>query len=133
MCTGPWVISYCRYLAGQATGTAWADVLFGDVNPSGRLPVTYPLSEADTVEPCPGLQCEYTEGLAVGYRALNKKPVAFPFGHGLSYTTFGYGDLKQVQFPRGLISFPSLQQGIRLGSSTDLIRESSEFFHRPHL
>jgi beta-glucosidase len=81
------------FLAGQATGLAWADVLFGDVNPAGRLPVTFPLSEADTTPPCPGTACEYSEGLAVGYRGMGGKAVAFPFGHGLSYTSFSYGPL----------------------------------------
>jgi len=78
------------FLAGQETGHAWADVLFGDVNPSGRLPVTFPLAESDTISPCPGLTCDYHEGLFVGYRGMANKPVAFPFGHGLSYTTFTY-------------------------------------------
>jgi beta-glucosidase len=78
------------FLAGEQTANAWADVLFGDVNPSGRLPVTLPLSEADTIRPCTGATCSYSEGLFVGYRGLVNKPVAFPFGHGLSYTTFNY-------------------------------------------
>lgn len=82
------------FLAGQATGLGWADVLFGDVNPVGRLPVTFPKSESDTVEPCGRDTCEYTEGLAVGYRGLWDQPVGFPFGHGLSYTTFAYGPLR---------------------------------------
>ena len=87
------------FLAGQATGLAWADVLFGDVNPSGRLPVTFLQSEADAVEPCPGVQCDYTEGLAVGYRGLWGKPVAYPFGHGLSYTAFKYSAAAVVPCP----------------------------------
>jgi len=78
------------FLAGQETGNAWADVLFGSVNPSGRLPVTFPVSSSDTIEPCPGTNCAYTEGLFVGYRGMSQKNVAFPFGHGLSYTTFAY-------------------------------------------
>jgi beta-glucosidase len=80
------------FLAGQATGLAWADVLFGDVNPNGKLPVTFPVSEDDVVEPCTSTDCTYTEGLAVGYRAFQQdsRPVAFPFGHGLSYTTFTF-------------------------------------------
>jgi len=78
------------FLAGQETGNAWADVLFGDVNPSGKLPITFPVSESDTIAPCSSTQCPYTEGLNVGYRGFNGKQVAFPFGHGLSYTTFSY-------------------------------------------
>jgi len=78
------------FLAGQETGGAWADVLFGDVNPSGRLPITIPISESDTIPPCTGGSCDYHEGLFVGYRGLHGKPVAFPFGHGLSYTSFDY-------------------------------------------
>ena len=84
------------FLAGQATGDAWADVLFGVVNPTGRLPVTYPTSIADTVEPCPDVQCDYTEGLRVGYRNLEGVAVNFPFGHGLSYTSFEYTLVGQV-------------------------------------
>ena len=78
------------FLAGQVTGLAWADVLFGDVNPNGKLPVTFPVSESDVVEPCKETNCVYSEGLAVGYRALDGKAVSFPFGHGLSYTKFAY-------------------------------------------
>jgi len=83
------------FLAGEQTAQAWADVLFGDVNPSGKLPITYPLSEADTISPCPGNDCPYHEGLFVGYRGLANRPVAFPFGHGLSYTTFSYTWVQQ--------------------------------------
>jgi len=61
------------FLAGQETGGAWADILFGDVNPSGRLPVTFPEMESDTILPCPGNECPYSEGLFVGYRGLSKK------------------------------------------------------------
>jgi len=78
------------FIAGQETGNAWSDVLFGNVNPSGRLPVTFPASEADTIAPCTAHSCEYSEGLHVGYRGLASKTVAFPFGHGLSYTNFSY-------------------------------------------
>eukprot|EP01123_Difflugia_compressa_P000523 TRINITY_DN10603_c0_g1_i1.p1 TRINITY_DN10603_c0_g1~~TRINITY_DN10603_c0_g1_i1.p1 ORF type:complete len:683 (+),score=146.01 TRINITY_DN10603_c0_g1_i1:89-2050(+) len=78
------------FLSGEATGSAWADVLFGDVNPSGRLPITFPASVADTISPCSNVNCPYTEGLFVGYRGLLDKPVAYPFGHGLSYTNFTY-------------------------------------------
>ena len=88
------------YLAGQAGGAAMADALVGNVNPSGKLSETWPLALEDT--PCfryyPGKMrtCEYREGLYVGYRYYDTAniPVRYPFGYGLSYTTFAYSDLK---------------------------------------
>lgn len=88
------------YLAGEASGEAVVDILFGVTNPSGKLAETFPVAIKDT--PCydyfPGnrLTVEYREGLFVGYRYYDKvnMSVLFPFGHGLSYTTFGYSDLK---------------------------------------
>jgi beta-glucosidase len=85
-------------------GHALADVLFGDVNPSGRLPVTFPVLETDTPlqtpEQFPGVNntAVYSEGLLIGYRWFDHAGVApaFPFGHGLSYTTFGYSGLVVV-------------------------------------
>ncbi|CUH97029.1 Thermostable beta-glucosidase B [Propionispora sp. 2/2-37] len=87
------------YLGGQGGGTAVANLLFGKVNPSGKLAETYPLCLEDT--PCynnyPGSeQCvEYRESIYVGYRYYDtaKKSVLFPFGYGLSYTRFSYSDL----------------------------------------
>ncbi len=77
------------FLGGEATGHAWADVLLGKVNPSGKLPVTFPDSYDQTVEPCPGTgSCAYSEGLFLGYRGLDNTAISFPFGHGLSYTSF---------------------------------------------
>ncbi|HEY0218039.1 MAG TPA: glycoside hydrolase family 3 C-terminal domain-containing protein, partial [Cellulomonas sp.] len=87
------------YLSGQAGAGALLDVLTGVVNPSGRLAETVPVQLADTptagVFPSPGRTAEYREGPYVGYRYYTTTgvPVTFPFGFGLSYTTFGYGDL----------------------------------------
>lgn len=84
-------------LPGQESGNALADVLFGDVNPSGRLPYTiakktsdYPSLAEDVSE------VNYTEGLLIGHRWFDAKNIEplFPFGHGLSYTKFSYNGLK---------------------------------------
>lgn len=88
------------YLGGQAVGAAAVDVLFGDVNPSGRLAETFPLKLSDNPSylnfPGEGDHVAYREGLFTGYRYYDKKemPVLFPFGYGLSYTTFEYSDIK---------------------------------------
>ncbi|MFU8793419.1 MAG: beta-glucosidase family protein [Acholeplasmataceae bacterium] len=89
-----------QYLGGQASGQALADVIFGFVNPSGKLAETFPkdLSEVPSSAHFPDYprQVQYREGLYVGYRAydtLNLEAL-FPFGHGLSYTKFEYANLK---------------------------------------
>ena len=88
------------YLGGQAGASAMADALLGKVNPSGHLAETWPMQWEDT--PChtdfPSRQrtAEYREGLFVGYRYYDTAGVAvrYPFGHGLSYTSFAYSDLQ---------------------------------------
>lgn len=85
---------------GQELGNAIADVLFGDAPASGKLPTTFPkrLEDAPAYLNFPGENGKvfYGEGLFVGYRYYDKKKIAplFPFGHGLSYTTFAYSDLR---------------------------------------
>jgi beta-glucosidase len=87
-------------LLGQAGGSAVADVIFGAVNPSGRLAETVPVRIQDTSAylnfPGEHSHVLYGEGIFVGYRWHDARdlPVTYPFGHGLSYTTFGYGDLR---------------------------------------
>jgi len=87
------------WYAGQETGTALADVLFGDVNPSGKLPDTLAARREDYSDwgnyPGNGTTVNYAEGIYVGYRHFDKQKIAplFPFGFGLSYTTFGYSGL----------------------------------------
>ncbi|CAE8717633.1 unnamed protein product, partial [Polarella glacialis] len=76
--------------SGQQTGHAAADILLGSVNPSGRLPVTFPAQEADATRPCESANCPYTEGLKGGWHMYQGLPVAYPFGFGLSYTEFEY-------------------------------------------
>ncbi len=84
------------YLGGQASGGAAADILFGDVNPSGKLAETFPkkLSDNPSYLNFPGdkTKVEYREGMFIGYRYYDAAEVAplFPFGHGLSYTKFEY-------------------------------------------
>lgn len=94
------------YLAGEGVGEAAVSLLYGEVNPSGKLAETYPLSYEDV--PCgeaygkEAHQAIYAEGLYVGYRYYDTADmeVRFPFGHGLSYTAFTYRDLK-VSFDEG--------------------------------
>ena len=96
------------YLGGQAGAGAMADALTGKLNPSGKLAETWPMSLGDTpaVNYFPGREAtsEYREGLYIGYRYYTTAGVSvrFPFGYGLSYTTFAYNDLcadeKRVRF-----------------------------------
>ncbi len=122
--TMPWVDHVSGILeawyGGSRGAEAVANVLFGEVNPSAKLPMTFPRSEADLphpkiVEPpkhsttgaepeawkriaagLPAFQITYDEGLKVGYKWYDaeNKPVLFPFGFGLSYTSYAYSDLK---------------------------------------
>lgn len=87
------------YLGGQAVGGAVCDILFGKVNPSAKLPETFPIRLEDNPSYLSyigeGDMVEYREGIFVGYRYYDKKKmdVLFPFGYGLSYTTFMYSNL----------------------------------------
>lgn len=78
------------FLGGEETGNAWANILFGDYAPAGRLPIMMPESDADTIAPSTSQVVEYSEGLDTSYRNPGFR-AAFPFGHGLTYTTFSYG------------------------------------------
>jgi beta-glucosidase len=81
---------------GQENGSAIASMLFGDTNPSGKLPVTFPATEDALPLAVDGTTVSYAEGLAVGYRSLDALGVdpLFEFGFGLSYTTFAYSNLE---------------------------------------
>jgi beta-glucosidase len=87
------------WFPGQEFGNALADVLLGRVEPGGRLPTTWPARQADVpvldTRPVAG-RLEYAEGIHVGYRAWARAGTApaFPFGHGLGYTTWAYEDLE---------------------------------------
>jgi beta-glucosidase len=88
------------WFGGEEMGHAIADVLFGDVNPSGKLPFSFVNefkgSPAYGNYPGENLHVKYAEGIYVGYRYFEKHAITpqFPFGYGLSYTSFGYSDLK---------------------------------------
>lgn len=88
------------YLGGQAAGEACCDLLYGKVNPSGKLAETFPIYNEDnlasTYFPMGPRTVEYRESIYVGYRYYDsaRKAVAYPFGHGLSYTDFEYTDIK---------------------------------------
>jgi beta-glucosidase len=116
------------WFPGQEGGTAAAEILLGDVNPSGRLPATFErrLEDNPSYEfyyPEPGtLEVDYEEGIFVGYRGYEHNGTAplFPFGHGLSYTTFEYGDLSVTPGTTGdgnvAVSFDLTNTGDRAGA-----------------
>ena len=96
----PWLDSVAGVVAawypGQENGNALASVLFGDTNPSGKLPITFPADAATLPLPGTGFDVEYSEGLAIGHRYFdaNQLEPLFEFGFGLSYTTFAYDKLE---------------------------------------
>ena len=141
--TMPWLDKVSGVLeawyAGSKGADAVANILFGDVNPSAKLPMTFPKSEADLphpqlVVPPPGAQgtaavmrtgeakptfaVKYDEGLKVGYKWYDaeNKPVLFPFGHGLSYTTYAYSGLKVTPGAQTVVTFTVKNTGQREGS-----------------
>lgn len=101
--TMPWVNEVpailAAYYPGQEGGNALAGILLGEINPSGKLPVTFPQRLEDTPAYInyPGTrEVLYGEGIFVGYRYYDQRQIEplFPFGHGLSYTSFAYGPLE---------------------------------------
>jgi beta-glucosidase len=137
----PWLDSVKGVLEtwypGQRGGEAIANILFGDVNPSGKLPISFPRSETDLPHltiptPPPSNQppstgamptpifidANYTEELKVGYRWYDaeKKEPLFPFGFGLSYTTFSYSHLKVAPGKSVEVSFSVKNTGSRAGA-----------------
>ena len=98
------------WFAGQEFGNALVDIITGEINPSGRLPTSFPKNIEDTPAfnsyPGKDLQMNYDEKLLVGYRWYDKKNIKtlFPFGHGLSYTNFEYSDLEVDVHPKNMVS-----------------------------
>jgi beta-glucosidase len=144
--TMPWVDKPAAILeawfAGSDGASAVGNVLFGTVNPSGKLPNSFPRSESDLPHPTitmppresmgysgpttpeqraaglPAFQVTYDEGVKVGYKwydAENKKPL-FPFGYGLSYTTYRYSGLQVTQGDKVKVTFTLANAGAREGS-----------------
>jgi beta-glucosidase len=111
--TMPWLSSVAgvfeAWYPGQQDGTAIAALLFGGADPSGHLTVTFPTSlsqvPASTAAQWPGQNgtVQYSEGIDVGYRWYNTQGLTplFPFGYGLSYTSFSFSDLKITALPQG--------------------------------
>lgn len=112
------------YLGGQAVGQAEANILYGNVNPSGKLAETLPIKLEDNPSYLnfgDGDKVEYNEGVFVGYRYYDKKKmeVAFPFGYGLSYTTFAYSNVKTDK--------DTLTEGGTLQVSVDVTNTGDKF------
>ncbi|KXU85183.1 glycosyl hydrolase [Paraburkholderia monticola] len=108
---------------GVQGGQAIADLLFGDVNPSGKLPITFPVQDADLPQPAisaTDTTVTYSEGLFMGYRWYDGKQIAplFPFGYGLSYTSYSYSGLNAQVDASGnvTVTFTVKNSGSRAGS-----------------
>jgi beta-glucosidase len=144
--TMPWVDAPAAILeawyGGSDGANALGNVLFGAVNPSGKLPITFPRSEADLPHPTvtqpppesdhfsgpvsplkeaeglPPFQVAYDEGLKVGYKWYDaeKKPVLFPFGYGLSYTSYSYSGLSVTPEKKVEVTFTVANIGARAGA-----------------
>jgi beta-glucosidase len=139
--TMPWIDKVSGVLeawyGGSKGADAVANVLFGDVNPSAKLPMTFPLSvndlphttvtqppvkdrgpESGAVLTSPAFDVHYDEGLKVGYKWYDaeKKPVLFPFGYGLSYTSYGYSKLKVAVGNDTSVTFTVKNNGKRAGT-----------------
>ncbi|KAI0127432.1 putative beta-glucosidase D [Xylariales sp. AK1849] len=113
-------------LLGQESGRAIGDVLFGDVNPSGKLTHTVAKLASDYPTPtCLTTQCNYTEGVYLDYRYFQAEGVAvrYPFGHGLSYTTFTYGGVTAAITNKTAVASKYPTGHLSLGGQTDLFDE----------
>lgn len=152
--TMPWINQVNSVIeawyAGSRGADALANILFGSVNPSGKLSMTFPKSDADLPHPTlvkppaesvpnygpdtwkliaaglPAFQVTYDEGVKVGYKWYDaeKKDVLFPFGHGLSYTTYSYSNFKVVPGQTPRISFTVKNTGKRAGAEVSQVYAS---------
>ncbi|TDB92575.1 glycoside hydrolase family 3 C-terminal domain-containing protein [Actinomadura sp. 7K534] len=105
------------WLPGQEGGDAIADVLTGAAEPGGRLPTTFPASDDGVLSPVPAADgtLDYAEGTAIGYRHYAPDQIAYPFGHGLGYTTWEYGP---VTVAGGVAEVTVRNTGGRFGRET---------------
>lgn len=134
---------FCIFLPGMEGGHAMADILTGRVNPSGKLPLTFPKKHKDTPTylnfPGDGYQVNYGEGIYVGYRYYDKKMVEplYPFGHGLSYSHFEISNERAIAdavpvelvYPDGKVDnkkMPVLTDSLRI--AVDVINQGPEEF-----
>ena len=134
---------FCKFLPGMEGGHAMADILTGRVNPSGKLPLTFPKKHKDTPTylnfPGDGYQVNYGEGIYVGYRYYDKKMVEplYPFGHGLSYSHFEISNERAIAdsvpvelvYPDGKVDnkkMPVLTDSLRI--AVDVINQGPEEF-----
>lgn len=134
---------FCMFLSGMEGGHAMADILTGRVNPSGKLPLTFPKKHKDTPTylnfPGDGYQVNYGEGIYVGYRYYDKKMVEplYPFGHGLSYSHFEISNERAIAdsvpvelvYPDGKVDnkkMPVLTDSLRI--AVDVINQGPEEF-----
>lgn len=134
---------FCMFLPGMEGGHAMADILTGRVNPSGKLPLTFPKKHKDTPTylnfPGDGYQVNYGEGIYVGYRYYDKKMVEplYPFGHGLSYSHFEISNERAIAdsvpvelvYPDGKVDnkkMPVLTDSLRI--AVDVINQGPEEF-----
>ena len=141
--TMPWIDKVSGVLeawyAGSKGADAVANILFGDVNPNAKLPMTFPRSDTDLPHPRevipspsqlgkaavmasgeakPTFEVHYDEGLKVGYKWYDaeNKPVLFPFGFGLSYTSYSYSDLKVKADKQTAVTFTVKNTGSKAGA-----------------
>jgi beta-glucosidase len=143
--TMPWVDQVSAimeaWFAGSRGAEAVANLIFGDANPSAKLPITFPKSEADLPHPTivkppkaavdadregwkriaaglPAFEVTYDEGVKVGYKWYDaeQKPALFPFGYGLSYTTYSYSNLKITPGKNPRVTFTVTNTGNRAGA-----------------
>lgn len=137
--TMPWITDVAgvvqAWYGGCETGTSIADILYGHVNPSGRLPLTFPKTELDCSAALSfksaNTKTYYEEGIWVGYKHHVERGIAplFAFGHGLSYTSFKYSELAITEERQGGIGSWSLTAQVRVTNAGKVAGSHSVHFY----